>query len=528
LYRVLIFGTGSGSLTVRNVLNERVVIIKSFVDNNKSLIGTSIDGIAVISPEQIVNDYDFIIIASQYYKEIRSQLLSLNVDIQKIISFFEPVSMQQYASFTNIFTTPIFSVNKLFKLFAKNISSYNSETVFEFIEGVEWNKVSRTFDTEGYLLINHIYGGGTQVYQDYLINCLKQEDKRIYTLNILFNYFVILDCALNKALIVHASVLNQDLFNRILRFHSIDMIYINQLISFPQQLMMDFIKNSSTDFTFFIHDFFCICPSYNLLNNEFRYCGAETNADSCQKCISRGLVSEEVINISYADIDIGLWRQQFKAFLESAKYVVSPSESTRAIVNKYYPGLTIEVREHELGINLPYTYQRQNRALSELTVAFIGNVSKVKGNDILYELYEQIVSEKLPITIKVIGTTEIHKGPFVSEDNILTVHGKYKRDEVADLLKKYNADLVIIPAIWPETFNYTTSEVMAAGYPIITFNLGAPAERVLRYRCGWVVPEISAKAIGITLKELLQNTDQIAKKADSLDRLVHNGMLKRG
>ena len=39
-------------------------------------------------------------------------------------------------------------------------------------------------------------------------------------------------------------------------------------------------------------------------------------------------------------------------------------------------------------------------------------------------------------------------------------------------------DLFFIPSIWPETFSYTTSEIMSMHMPVAVFPIGAPVERV--------------------------------------------------
>ena len=51
-----------------------------------------------------------------------------------------------------------------------------------------------------------------------------------------------------------------------------------------------------------------------------------------------------------------------------------------------------------------------------------------------------------------------------------------------------------LPSIWPETFSYVTSEMIAMEVPLCCFDLGAPVERVAEYRLGRVIAEIDAEA----------------------------------
>ena len=72
---------------------------------------------------------------------------------------------------------------------------------------------------------------------------------------------------------------------------------------------------------------------------------------------------------------------------------------------------------------------------------------------------------------------------------------KYKHENLVEIVEKYDIDIFIIPSIWPETFSYTTEEIILMQKPIICFNLGAQAERVSKYDKGYIAEDISAKAI---------------------------------
>lgn len=94
MYKIIIFGTGASSKLVMSAINEFCEVV-AYVDNNVEAWGIK-NGICVNSPSEIKNmQYDFIIIASQYNDEIYNQLISLNVDMQKIMQFYK-VFDEQY------------------------------------------------------------------------------------------------------------------------------------------------------------------------------------------------------------------------------------------------------------------------------------------------------------------------------------------------------------------------------------------------------------------------------------------------
>lgn len=67
-------------------------------------------------------------------------------------------------------------------------------------------------------------------------------------------------------------------------------------------------------------------------------------------------------------------------------------------------------------------------------------------------------------------------------------------------------DLFFIPSIWPETFSYTTSEIMSMHMPVAVFPIGAPVERVKYYEKGLVLKETDAKSALKELQEFAEHT----------------------
>ncbi|OOM77957.1 hypothetical protein CLPUN_21300 [Clostridium puniceum] len=77
-------------------INATVVEIIAYVDNDTKKQGTSINNINIISPSHINKSiYDYIIIASEYYDEIRLQLKELEIT-KDILSIFGDYSLNEY------------------------------------------------------------------------------------------------------------------------------------------------------------------------------------------------------------------------------------------------------------------------------------------------------------------------------------------------------------------------------------------------------------------------------------------------
>ncbi|BDB02539.1 chemotaxis protein [Clostridium botulinum] len=89
MYDIIIFGTGSTSNFVTQLLNDNVEIL-AYVDNDSNKWGKYYYNKEIIDPKYI-NDikYDFIVIASQFNNEIYNQLLQIGLDGSRILQFFK-------------------------------------------------------------------------------------------------------------------------------------------------------------------------------------------------------------------------------------------------------------------------------------------------------------------------------------------------------------------------------------------------------------------------------------------------------
>lgn len=87
--KVLVFGAGKGYARLKAVLDESRAEIAAIIDNNSNKWGSELDGKPVIAPEAVKQmDYDCIIITSQFFDQMASQLRQMGVSPEKILNFF--------------------------------------------------------------------------------------------------------------------------------------------------------------------------------------------------------------------------------------------------------------------------------------------------------------------------------------------------------------------------------------------------------------------------------------------------------
>lgn len=362
---------------------------------------------------------------------------------------------------------------------------------------------------EGILFINHNLGGGTSFYQSNYIKTL-DDNQRVYTLTPERDHFLLTDHNHDEPInfIIKMDELNEFNFKKLLSALRIDLLFINHLMGYPIEKMISLIRSSLVDYYFVVHDFYSVCPSYNLIDSKGKYCNAETDPRVCQSCINKLFPKQNLI--------IKEWRNNYHLLLKGAKKVFVPSLSTKEILLKYYNNLRIEVKEHSIDHKVKYTFNERFVNNKNLNIAFVGAIDYTKGSRIIYELRNLIVRQNIPINIKVIGFTETYHKPFVSNGGKFEVTGKYDVESLSDILAEKEISLAVISSICPETYSYTTSELMLSGYPIITSNIGAPAERVKKYNGGWIINNMSSAELLKLLKRLMNDRSEISGKARNL------------
>lgn len=68
------------------------------------------------------------------------------------------------------------------------------------------------------------------------------------------------------------------------------------------------------------------------------------------------------------------------------------------------------------------------------------------------------------------------------------ITGGYDEAEAVELIRAQHAGLGFLPALWPETWSYTLTQMWQAGLDVVAFDLGAPADRIRDTRRGNVLP----------------------------------------
>lgn len=89
--RIVLFGASVGGQRVLEYIQSKFEVV-AFSDNNDDLHGTEIKGIPVIAPQRLTDiEYDFVVITSQWFKPIRSQLTEIGIPSWRVTTLAPPL-----------------------------------------------------------------------------------------------------------------------------------------------------------------------------------------------------------------------------------------------------------------------------------------------------------------------------------------------------------------------------------------------------------------------------------------------------
>jgi GT2 family glycosyltransferase len=227
-----------------------------------------------------------------------------------------------------------------------------------------------------------------------------------------------------------------------------------------------------------IHDYYSICPSYNLLNYQRDFCDVPI-VDVCNKCFDLN----PFILTNNTEIDIIKWRETHLDLLEKVDFIVILSPSAEGYINRAFGKMfdkylliepfkllpEIHVKSGTQSFSVPGDRER----LGFTTILTIGNLNFAKGSDILNTLSEFALKNRLKYKFVHLGAMDID---IIGRDNF-EFHGTYSRENLAVILNEIKPHLILIPSVWPETYCFTAEEVWQLGYSVAAVSFGAIGDR---------------------------------------------------
>ncbi|MCJ2036159.1 glycosyltransferase [Methylobacterium sp. J-068] len=283
-------------------------------------------------------------------------------------------------------------------------------------------------------------------------------------------------------------------------------IHVNSRLTFRSDFLAALLSGARP-YTVTLHDFQWYCPRVHLTDERHTYCGEPTSS-VCQLCVSGGVEHNFADHTALIENDLEAWLAFNAGILKRATRILTPSDDTARRYRRRLNLPDIVVAPHpepRLHGTAPVV-SRAGRSRGSLRIAVVGAIGRVKGFDVLVRMVERAARDRMPFFLTIVG--------YTSDDERLVryknaaVTGAYKPSELKAKLDEIDPDFVFLPSIWPETYSYVLSEVWEAGYPVVAFDIGAPAARIKAMGGGVVIP--FTRDSRIILEALMGARDMLA------------------
>jgi len=353
--------------------------------------------------------------------------------------------------------------------------------------------------------LDHDLGGGANHYRERVVSEKRAEGKAslilAFTVNTL-SYKLIVESSKGRNVF---NISGYDFVFSLLKYIKINEIIYNTGVSFCNpETIPDFLINlkikTGAKLCTLAHDLFPICPSHFLINDKGKYCDVP-DPSVCYSCLRNNTYGFTTL---FESGDIKKWRDRWGNLLIASDKVISFSESTLNLYKRVYPQIDVSktaVTPHKVD------YLPEKAVITQvdkLKIGVVGQIGYHKGSKVLQDLANEILKKNYNIEIIVIGAVEAS-----CPSEVVKQTGAYEHKNLKVLLEDNGVNVILFPSIWPETFSYVVQEMIELGYPVASFNLGAPAERLQKYDKGVLLSSMNPE---IVVQELIDMHRKIYAK----------------
>ncbi|WHX48665.1 glycosyltransferase [Paenibacillus woosongensis] len=277
----------------------------------------------------------------------------------------------------------------------------------------------------------------------------------------------------------------EKIYFNILTFYNIDLVHIRHLLAHSFDIA--YLSNKlGLKVVLSFHDFYFVCPSIHLLDNENVYCAGKCTSSKGACQIPSNWVKEGLPELKNQWIHI--WRGKVNELIEQCDAFVTTSNTSKQVYTSNYPALENKnfiIIEHgrdeqiQKDVRSEYFEFPKPQEATPIKILLPGNIDNHKGSEFIKALKEQDVNNIL----------EFHFLGKINND-LATYgvnHGVYKRDEFYSIVHQIKPSFVGIFSIWPETYCHTLSEAWICGIPVLATRIGTIEERILKTGGGWLI-----------------------------------------
>ena len=252
------------------------------------------------------------------------------------------------------------------------------------------------------------------------------------------------------------------------------------------------LTGPDSDLQVHFHDYWPISPSYALLDSDavFRGIPDPDTADS----------AHWARHSDGKPVSLREWRAAWTRLIDAASQLRVYSADSARIVGAVWPDYAhrIVVRPHDLVIPNLTTDSASWANDRPGTIGVLGAIGLYKGAGYLSRIAAALNQRRNAPKLVIIGEFDL-SFPLPSG---VTVTGRYQVEDLPTLIARHRIQAWLMPSVVPETFSFTTHEMLASGLPVMSFDLGAQGDAVKAAGSqGWILPDDRVETLLTTFEQ---------------------------
>jgi GT2 family glycosyltransferase/cytochrome c-type biogenesis protein CcmH/NrfG len=299
-------------------------------------------------------------------------------------------------------------------------------------------------------------------------------------------------------------------------------VHFQHLAGLDSLLLPIIAKDNGKKVVVSLHDYFLLCPDYNLMFPNLKRCGkARANGEDPECIYCLGTKRRHNGSGKPAALKDYLHERKYlvNRIVELADILIAPSGFVKEVFLQAFGDV---IRDKLLivphGIHTLPRSPRPKRG-SLFRIGFLGHASDRKGIFTLLQAAELLKGK--PIQFQIIGSIPESFKRVLSTLGVLQ-HGEYHRGDLPRILSK--TDLVLIPSLCNETFCFTASEALMMRIPVLASNCGAISERIIDGETGFLVTPGDPIQLAEKIIELYENPYMLSCVERNLKHYCVKGM----
>ena len=280
--------------------------------------------------------------------------------------------------------------------------------------------------------------------------------------------------------------------------------------------LLELLHREGIPIVFSFHDFYTVCPTIQLLDENRNYCAGVCTAGAGDCPLPANWYHPPLPQLKHRYVYEH--RQRIGRGLVLCDYFITTSEASRELITRHFPEIN---RKNFIIIEHGRDLAREELAVApkrgeRMRVIFFGELTPSKGLKLVRDLLKENREAGSPIELHLLGKKV---GDFDPEEYGVIYHGLYQRHELSAHVRKIRPSVSLIASPWPETYCHVLTESWAMGLPVLVSDIGTLRERLLRHGGGWLLPVDNAPGWFEQMCRLIDDQAAYDKAVEEIRRI---------